>query len=119
MEDAFRFTGLNDFPLIHHDDAVREVADHAEVVGDENHGQVEVLAKAFEEIEDLGLDGDIERGDRLIGDDELGLRGEGAGDGDTLALAAGEFVGVLFLEAGVETDGFHQSGDAAGEGGAG
>src|SRR5437773_2212705 len=33
-------------------------------------------------------------GDRLVGHDELGLHGEGAGNADALALAAGELVGV-------------------------
>src|SRR5262249_12577399 len=41
-----------------------------------------------EQIEDLRLDRDVERGDRLIADDESGIEDEGAGDGDALSLAA-------------------------------
>lgn len=61
------------------------------------------------------MDGDVEGGDGFVGEDEFGLRGEGAGDGDALALAAGELVGVFFHAAGVEADGLHEFGDFFGE----
>src|SRR5699024_2772490 len=37
-----------------------------------------------------GPDGDVQSAGGLVGDDDLGLQGEGAGDRDALALAAGE-----------------------------
>ena len=46
------------------------------------------------------LDRNIERRDRLVGDDELGVHRERAGDADALALSAGELVrisAVIFL----------------------
>ncbi len=43
-----------------------------------------------EELGDRGLDRDVERRDRLVGDDDGGAAGEGAGDADALLLAAGE-----------------------------
>ena len=73
----------------------------------------------LEEVEDLGLDGDVEGGDGFVGDDEFRLWGEGAGDGDALALAAGELVGVLAHEAAVEADALHEFGDGGIECGAG
>jgi hypothetical protein len=39
------------------------------------------------------------RGDRLVAQHEFGLHHQRAGDADALALAAGEFVGVLFQRA--------------------
>ena len=47
----------------------------------------------------------------LVGDDHLGLQGEGARDGDPLALAAGKLVGVLARQPGGEPDQLHQLGD--------
>ena len=41
-----------------------------------------------QQVDDLGLDRDVERRDRLVGDEQLGLDGERAGDADALALAA-------------------------------
>ena len=43
---------------------------------------------------DLRLDRDVERRDRLVGDDELRLQDERARDADALALAARELVRV-------------------------
>ena len=69
------------------------MADDFEVVGDEEVGEAEVGLEVGEEVEDLGLDGDVEGGDGFVADDELGAQGQGAGDADALALAAGEFGG--------------------------
>ena len=63
-------------------------------MGDEEVGQAELPLEIFEEVDDLGLDRDVERGDGLVGDDQFGRDGEGPGDPDALALAAGELVGV-------------------------
>ena len=61
-----------------------------------------------EQVDDLRLDGNVERGDRFVGDDELGFDGERAGDGDALALAAGKFVRIFFQEPRRQADLFHQ-----------
>ena len=58
-------------------------------------------AEVFEELEDLGLDGDVEGGGGLVGDEDAGLVGwpliyDGDGDEDALALASGELVGIVF-----------------------
>ena len=42
----------------------------------------------------------VERGERLVHQQDLGLGGERAGDGDALAHAAGEFAGIAVLEPG-------------------
>ena len=53
---------------------------------------------------DLRLDRHVEGRDRLVGDDELGLEREGAGDADALALAAGELMGVAVDGVGRQVD---------------
>ena len=47
-----------------------------------------------EQVDDLRLDRHVERGDRLVADEQVGLHGERAGDGDALALAARELVRI-------------------------
>ena len=59
-------------------------------MGDEKVGETEVLLEINEEIEYLGLDGNIESRDRFVANQPLGLECKGAGDADTLALTAGE-----------------------------
>ena len=90
---------FDDLAEVHHGHPVGDVADHAEVVGNEQVGEPEPLLQILEKVDDLGLDRHVERGDRFVADDELGLEGEGAGDADALALAAGELVRVSVRKA--------------------
>ena len=51
--------------------------------------------RLVDELEDLLLDRHVERGRRLVGDEQLGLAGQRHRDHDALAHAAGELVRVL------------------------
>jgi hypothetical protein len=66
--------GLGDAAGIHDDDVVAHVGDDAEVVRDEDDGHAELLLERLHELEDLRLDGDIEGGGGLVGDDDGGLQ---------------------------------------------
>ena len=50
--------------------------------------------RSFEQLQDLRLDGDVERGGRLVGDQEVGLVGERHRDHHALALAARELMRI-------------------------
>ena len=63
-------------------------------MGDHQVGQSVAGLEVLHQVEDLGLDGDVEGRDGLVGHDQLGIEGEGPGQADALALAAGELVGV-------------------------
>jgi hypothetical protein len=88
---------LHDLAEVHHGDAVGDVADHREVVRDDHVRQAELVLEVVHQVDDLRLDGHVERGDRLVGDDHTGLEGERAGDADALTLAAGELVRVAVV----------------------
>ena len=77
---------------------------HRQVVGDEDEGDAELALELVEQRDHLRLDRDVERGDRLVGDDQLGLERQRPGDGDALALAAGELVRVALGVLGREAD---------------
>ena len=79
---------LGHLAQVHDRDPVADVLDHAHVVGDEQVRQAELALELLEQVQDLGLDRHVERGDRLVADDEVGLDDEGPGDPDALALAA-------------------------------
>ena len=81
-------------------------------MGDEEVGQAELLLQVFQQVDDLRLNRHVERRDRLVGDDEVRVRRERAGDADALALAAGELVRVAVGEVRVETDRLQQLLDA-------
>src|ERR1700730_18147509 len=94
---------LDDLAQVHDDDPVRDVLDHREVVRDEEGGQAALLLQPFEQVDDLGLDGDVERADRLVADDEAGIDGQGAGYAHALPLAPRELVWVAVAEGGNQT----------------
>ena len=79
---------------VHDRDPVADVLDDAHVVGDEQVGQAELALEVLQQVEDLRLDRHVERRDRLVADDEVGLEDERPGDPDALALAAGELVRI-------------------------
>ena len=108
VENLLGFSILDDFSLVHDCNVIGDVAHHGEVVGDENHGQVEFFAELEQEVDDLGLNGDVERADGFVGNDEFGFGGQRSGDGDSLALAAGELVRVFPNKAKIKSDARHE-----------
>ena len=63
-------------------------------MGNEQIGQAPLHLELFQQVEDLGTDGHIQRGDGLVGHNKLRLHDDGTGQAHTLALAAGKLVGV-------------------------
>ena len=53
------------------------------------------FCRDLHQLQNLGLDGDVQRGGRLVGDEDVGLAGQRHGDHDALAHTAGELVGIL------------------------
>ena len=80
---------------VHHADAVRHLRDHGEIVGDEQHRQRELLAQLAEQVEHLRLDGDIERGRRLVGNQQRRPVHHRHGNHHALALPAGKLVRII------------------------
>ena len=119
LEHFRRRADLDDAAEVHHGDAVGDMLHHRQIVRDENHGEFHLAGEVAEEVQNLRLDGDIQRGDRLIGDDELGLDGQRACDGNALALAAGKLVRIFAHEPRRQTDFFHQRADRPGQVGLG
>ena len=108
LVEVRRAGDLGDDAEVHDRHAGGDVLDDREVVGDEEVGEAELLLEVLEEVEDLGLDGDVEGRDGLVAEHQLGPQGEGAGDADALALAAGELVGVAVLEEAGEAHALHE-----------
>ena len=86
---------LGDAAGVHHGHAVAGLGDHAHVVRDQHHGGAALLADALEQLDDLRLDRHVERGGRLVGDDQLGLGRQRERDHHALAHAARELVRVV------------------------
>jgi hypothetical protein len=80
------------------------VAHDREIVGHEDEGQRQLVLQRLEQIDDLGLDRDVECRHRLVEHDQLRFHRERTGDPDPLALSAGEFMRVTTEVLGVQAD---------------
>lgn len=74
--------------LPHHDDIIGHLSHHAHVVRDEDHRHAEFGLQFPDYGEDLGLNGNVQSGRRLVRDQEPGAAGERHGDHHALAHAA-------------------------------
>ena len=93
-EQRFGARVLHQHAHVHDCDAIADVLHHAQVVGDEQVGQAVLFLQVLQEVQNLGLHGHVEGGDRLVEDDQLRVQGQGPCDADALPLAAAEGVGI-------------------------
>ncbi len=93
-EDVVHVARLDDLPVLHHGDAVAGRAHDLHLVRDDDDGDAELGVDAPQEREDLARRLGVERGGRLVGEEDRGLRRERAGDPDALLLPARELARV-------------------------
>lgn len=72
-----------------------DALNHGYVVGDEEQRYALTLLNAQQQVGDLSGDGDVQRRDRHIGDDDLGFDRQVLGDTDALALTAVTRAGLM------------------------
>ena len=95
---------LDDLAEIHDRDPVGDMTDDSDIMGDEEVGQMQPALQLAQQIQDLRLDRDVQRRGRLVQHQEARLQRQRAGDGDALALAAGEFMGIAVEQLGPQAD---------------
>ena len=86
--------GFHHPPGVHDRDPVGAAGDDAQVVGDQDDRHPQPAAQVVDQLQDLLGDGDVQRGGRLVGDQQLGLAGQRHGDHHALPHAAGQLVRV-------------------------
>ena len=95
---------LDDLARVHDRDAVRELEQQRQVVRDEEHREAEVALERLDLLQDLPLHDDVERGRRLVEDDELRIERERHCDDHALAHSARQLVRVCAHETLVHAD---------------
>ena len=81
---------LEDLAGVHDGDAVADVAGLGEVVGDHEHGEVQVADEAAEFAAEGEGDAFVEGGEGFVQQEGLGAADQGSGQGGALGLAAGD-----------------------------
>ena len=94
---------FDDAAQIHDDDAIAEMLDHAEIVADEQIGEVQILPQVHEQVENLRLDRHVERRDRLVANEEIRLHRQRPRNADPLPLSSRKLMRIAPNELGIET----------------
>ena len=112
LKDLLRVGELDDSSEIHHRDTRADLSHHGQVVRDEDVREVELRLERAEQVEDLRLNGDIQRRDRLVADDQLRIQRQSACDPDPLPLAPRELVRIAARVLGAQPDDLQELSDA-------
>src|SRR5262245_65600780 len=108
VADRRGLADLDDPSTMHHGNAVAHVADHADVMADDDVAELELVTEIEQQVENLRSKRNIERRGRLIGNDQLRLERDRPGDADALALAPAERMRVAPHGFGRKPDTFHE-----------
>ena len=77
-------------------------------MGNEDIGQAQILLQLFEQVQNLRLNGNVQRGNRLVANDDFGVHRQSAGNADTLTAAAVQLMRIYIGIALCQTNGTHQ-----------
>ena len=98
LEDLLRRAVFVDIAVVHEEDSGRYVAGELHLVGDDEHGHA-LLGQLADDAEHLAHHRRVEGRRGFVEEDDVGLHGQGAGDGHALLLTAGKtrriYVGLL------------------------
>ncbi len=90
--------------MFEHAHLVGDLADQAEVMGDEQIGQCQFLLQIDQQVHHLCLHVDVERGGRLVEHQDRRVQHEGSGQTHPLALATGDLARLAVGQVGGQPD---------------
>ena len=91
---------LDQFAVLQDGDPVAQAQGLVQIVGDEDDGLVQFRLQSQQLVLHFMADERIQGGERLVHQQDLGVRGQRAGQTHALLHAAGKLVGILGLETG-------------------
>ena len=90
----FLGSGLHNEAQVHNGDTVRDHLHNGKVMGDKYVCQLVLLLELMEKVLYLCLDGNVQSGDRLVGNHQMGVYRKGTGNSDPLLLSTGELMRI-------------------------
>lgn len=94
-EDFKRWPDLDHPSGVHDRDTMSDLRHHSQIMGDEQQSEIEFFAEPGEQLDDLLLNGDIERGRRFVGDQHARPHGKRHGNHGALSQASRELMRKL------------------------
>ena len=95
---------FHDLAQVQHRDPIAQPAHPGQVVANKQDRHVLVTTQIAQQIYDLGLDGNVQRADWLVADQQLRIQHHRACDADALALAAAELMRITVDVVGTQPD---------------
>ena len=102
--DVFDADDLDNFAVPHHRSLVAHMRHHREIMRHHHIGQPMFTAQVTKQVQDFGLHGHVQRRGRLIQQQDLRFRGQGARNRHPLPLATGQLVRVAKAESWPQAD---------------
>ena len=96
MINLRRRPGFDDAAGVHHVHAIGVTRHHTEIVRDDDQRDAAVAGQRLHQFQDLRLNRNVQRGRRLIRDDQLRIARQSDRDHHALPHAAGQLMRILF-----------------------
>jgi len=116
LEQSIRRRQFDDAAEIHHGNAACDMVDDAKIVADEDQRQTKLALQLRKQVQNLGLDRDVERTGRLIAYHDARLEHQRPGDRDPLTLAARQFGRITVADRDGQADPLQYLGNRVGLG---
>ena len=98
--------------MLHHRQPVAHMPDNGQIVADHHIGQAMFRPQIGQQVQDLGLNADIQGAGRFVQQQQARFGRQRAGDGHTLTLPARQLVRIAEAEAASQSHILQQPGDA-------
>ena len=95
IEDILHSPKLYNLPCIDDGHLIAVLGHNPQVVGDQEHSGVLHMLQFLNHLQYLGLNGHVQGGGWLVGQQQIGIAGQGHSNDYSLFHAAGELVGKL------------------------
>ena len=71
LVNAGRIALLHNLAFVHHKQGVRHVSHNFQIVGNEQYGEAHLLLELVQQVEDLGLNADVQGADGFVAQEQL------------------------------------------------
>ena len=95
LENIHQAAALHNLSRVDNGHGVAVFNHQAQVVGNEDHGRLQLIPQGADHVQHLGLNGNVQGGGGFVGNQQLRVAAQRDGDDHPLLHAAGELVGVV------------------------
>lgn len=107
-KDILHMTRFHAFAAANDNHIVTNLTRYSQIVRDKENADAELHLNFFQELQDIGLHRNVERGNGFVANQNFRLTGECAGDRNALTLTAGELIRITIECVGRQANNLHK-----------